>query len=520
MSKIASQQQIASAYVVLFGNYGDVSQHAQQRGVCREWIYRQAQQLQTTLAGLEQQRQLAQQQIAQLQQQVAQLQQQLERAVVLDDDKQSEFASVAQARGVSLPDSRELLEVLIPGQTLSVASLGRRSQAAGQKAGELLAVMDDFTKELVREVAADEIYVKAPVLMMVEPESLCWLSGHLSEDVSGATWAEEFKSLPNLELVIRDGGSGLAKGVELVNASRCQQGQTPVADQGDHYHALRHGGVGLRRAEQQARKALALAEKADKALAKCRRQGRNPSGYVSQARRAWHKAEQAMDAWCERERLWQKTKEALRLFTPEGELNSRERAEEVLAETLPQLPDADFSKVKGQLQNPEMLEYLDRVHKQLESLPYAEEVKAAAVRQEGLSRHRELLQGETSQAAARRGVLLMCAVVLSQAGEVGQQAVSAVRDLLGRAYRASSVVEGVNSVLRMHQGRHRKMSQGLLDLKRLYWNSQPFRTGPRRQTTPYQRLGVPWPEGLRWWQVLKLTPEQLRDRLSTAKMAA
>ena len=29
-----------------------------------------------------------------------------------------------------------------------------------------------------------------------------------------------------------------------------------------------------------------------------------------------------------------------------------------------------------------------------------------------------------------------------------------------------------------------------------------------------------WPEGVRWWDVLKWSPEQLRDKLSTAKKAA
>jgi len=37
----------------------------------------------------------------------------------------------------------------------------------------------------VREAAADEIYVKDPVLMVVEPESLCWLSGRKSDKVDG-----------------------------------------------------------------------------------------------------------------------------------------------------------------------------------------------------------------------------------------------------------------------------------------------------------------------------------------------
>ncbi len=114
----------------------------------------------------------------------------------------------------------------------------------------------------------------------------------------------------------------------------------------------------------------------------------------------------------------------------------------------------------------------------------------------------------------------MCAVVLSKAGDEGLQAVAAVKDIFRRAYRASSLVECINSVLRMHQAGHRRMTQELLDLKRLYRNCHTFGAGRRHKTTPYERLGVPWPPGLHWWQVLKLTPEQLRDKLSTARIAA
>jgi hypothetical protein len=182
------------------------------------------------------------------------------------------------------------------------------------------------------------------------------------------------------------------------------------------------------------------------------------------------------------------------------------------------LPDAAFAKTKRQLQKPEMLHYLDHVQRQIEALPFAEAVKQAAVRQECLRRQPEVLKGEGQRAAALRGVLLVCAVILAKAEKEGQQAIAAIRDIFRRAYRASSLVECLNSAVRMHQCRHRKMTQGLLDLKRLYWNCHTFRTGRRRGTTPYGRLGVPWPEGMRWWDVLKLTPEQLRDKLSTAKM--
>ena len=128
-------------------------------------------------------------QLRQARERQAELEARLAQAVVIDAQKQAEVACVGQARGVSLRDCCELLQVLLPGQTLSVAQLGRRTQAAGKKAGELLAVLDKAVRQKVREAAADEIYVKDPVLMVVEPESLCWLSGRLSDEVSGEVWA-------------------------------------------------------------------------------------------------------------------------------------------------------------------------------------------------------------------------------------------------------------------------------------------------------------------------------------------
>jgi hypothetical protein len=520
MGMVAPHQPIASAVFVFHGHYGDVSRYAQRRGVCRQRVYREAAWLQDCLSAQQQELQRLRLEVRQLRQRQTELEQRLALAVVIDEDKQAEVASVGQARGVTLRDCRELLEVLTPGQVLSVASLGRRTRAAGERAGQLLAVWDEVARPGVCEVAADEIYVKAPVLMAVEPESLCWISGRLTAAVSGAAWQQELAALPKLEQVTRDGGTGLAKGVALVNAQRPARGQQGVVDQGDHFHALRGGSTGLRKAEAQARQALATAEAADKELAAWDRQGQKRTGPAVRANHAWKKAEKAMDNWQQQQRLWHKTQEALQLFTATGELNTRARAEGVLAETLPQLPDSAFAKTKRQLHKPELLNYLDRVQQQIAALPLPEEVKQAAVRQEGLRRRPEALQGESQPAAAVRGILLLCALVLSKAGAEGQQAVTAIRDILRRAYRASSLVECINSVLRMHQAGHRRMTQGLLDLKRLYWNCHTFGSGRRRQTTPYQRLGVPWPEGLRWWDLLKLTPEQLRDKLSTARIAA
>lgn len=521
MGMIAPGRRIGSAFFVLCGQYGDVSRFAQEQGVSRQWLYREAAGVLDAIEGTRTREVIdrLRKDNAALQAQVAELEQRLQMAVVIDEEKQAEVAGVGQACGVTLPQCRTLLEVLIT-KPLSVPTLGRRTQALGEKSAALLEVFDEHARQQVRDAAADEIYVRAPVLMVVEQESLCWISGRLSQEVSGAAWSQEFAQLPNLEQTAVDGGTGLAKGLDLVNEQRQQQEKKPVVLQGDHFHALWTGGVGLRRAEKRASKALAEAEDAQKALDECARQGRKQTGPAVRSSHAWRKAEKAMDAWRDLERTWQQTKDALPLVTPEGELNSRAKAEAVLAQTLPQLPDSDFAKCKRKLEQPEMLNYLDHVHDQLAAMPYPEEIKQAAVQQEALRRRPELLKGENPQAAALRGVMLVCAVVLSKAETVGQQAVEAVRQIFRRAYRASSLVECINSVLRMHQAQHRKMTQGMLNLKRLYWNCHTFRTGRRRNTTPYQRLGVPWPPGMRWWDVLKLTPEQLREKLSTAQMAA
>ena len=57
-----------------------------------------------------------------------------------------------------------------------------------------------------------------------------------------------------------------------------------------------------------------------------------------------------------------------------------------------------------------------------------------------------------------------------------------VAAVFSRAMRPSSAVECMNSVLRMHQTRHKTLSQGMLDLKRLDWNTRVFRGGK-----------APWP---------------------------
>jgi hypothetical protein len=521
MDMVLLRQRIASAFHRTSGQRGSVTKQAKCRGVSRQSIYRQAQWVEKQLLAPDWQseRSALQQRIQELQTQVALLQQQLADRVVLDADKQAEFASACQAEGVSLPISRRLLSVLLVGKRVpSVAKLGRWTKAAGERSAIVLAVLDEVVQPKVREALVDEIYTKKAVLMTVEPESMCWVGGRLSETVAGEAWQAELSQLPNLEAVTRDGGSGLRRGVKLENQQRAKHKRAPLTDNLDHFHSLREGSRGLGRSARLAKQAYDKAEKTQQELDKLGRQGKSLSGISNHLHALWRKAERAMDLWSAQENVWEQVKETLKLVTPEGALNTRAHAEKKLTELLEKLPDKDFAKCKRQLQQQETLNYLDRVHEKLAELKVPEDVKKAAIKQECLRRRPELLRGGTTQAVLLHGVLLACATAQSQAGKIGAETAQAVRSIFRSSWRASSLVECLNSVLRMQQARHRKMSQGLLDLKRLHWNCQAFRTGRRRGKSPYQHLGIGLPPGVTWWELLKWPPEQLRQHLSAQEM--
>jgi hypothetical protein len=80
------------------------------------------------------------------------------------------------------------------------------------------------------------------------------------------------------------------------------------------------------------------------------------------------------------------------------------------------------------------------------------------------------------------------------------QAYARVGHILTHTVRASSAVECINSVLRMHQARHRHVSQGMLDLKRLFWHCRAFTHGTRRGASPYQLRGLNLPTD-DWWEL-------------------
>ena len=344
--------------------------------------------------------------------------------------------------------------------------------------------------------------------MVVEPESYCWSSGRSVEQRDGPTWAQELQPYSSLEYVVRDGGSGLSKGIALVRAERPE-----LKDGLDVFHTLYEGGKAMRQTWAAASRALEAADQQQRRFDRLGRQGKSRQGQGPPLKRAWGIAEKRMDQADRAEKALGRVKQALSLFTPEGQLNDRVRAEQVVREQLPHLTGPQWNKTCRLLQRPETFTFLDRLHEGLRGLRIDEQELGGVLQFEGLRRCPWLWREESPQAAAARGLVLMGTVRL-QKDPRWHEMVGQVRRVLRGCWRASSLVEGINSVARMHQSRHRRMTQGLLDLKRLYWNMRVFRTGRRRGKSPYVLLGLKLPTD-DWWQLLKLPPDQLAQHLST-----
>jgi hypothetical protein len=157
-------QRIGSAFAVLCGRYGDVTEMAKDRGRSRQSLYREAEQVADAVGGAAAQARIDElkRQLAERQAEVNALQERLKHAVEITPDTQHEFATVAQAGGVSLSVARRQFQVVAgPKSTRSVATLGRVTLDAGTRAGPLLQVLDEVVRPEVNQGTAAEIFSAA-----------------------------------------------------------------------------------------------------------------------------------------------------------------------------------------------------------------------------------------------------------------------------------------------------------------------------------------------------------------------
>jgi hypothetical protein len=502
---------IGNAAAVLFGRHGDVTQQTQQAGCSRQAAYGHAERVQQAVAEAQRpgpSRAALMEEIGRLQAQVAALQRQLEDTLVLDQDKRQRLTVTTSAMGLSLSQVGEVFTVLLgKGKTPGRATLGRWVQQYARRAGSVLEVLDRHTQPVAVDLCADEIFFGGqPVLVGVEPHSMALLLCQRAADRKGDTWQNALTPFATLEYVACDQGKGLLAGPKPL--ARTRPPAAPRLEVGlDVFHTEREARKVLGRDWRRLEACWERAEQADQALARAK----DLRGKAAHAQAAWREVQAWWSVYERREGAWERAKAALGIFRRDGRLNDRAQAEAEITQALRALPGPRWRKVRGMLTDGRTLTFLDRLHRRLAQAEPRVELRAALVR---LWRWEQ--EPRTGVAV---GAAVVQRVVCARLSRDWKESYTRVSQLLSQVVRASSAVECVNSVLRMQQARHRGLSQGMLDLKRLYWNCRPFRAGKRKGKAPYQWLGVPLPRE-DFWELLQRDPAQLEQELSTPRVAA
>jgi hypothetical protein len=571
---------IGNAAAVLFGKHGDVSAQAEQAGCSRQTAYDHAAKVEQIVAEAQlpgpSRADLLDENLRlrddnqRLSRDLAQAQQQAADTVLFDKSKRLQLAVILFAMGTSLNQIADIFIILL-GDTAKApdrATIGRWVLACARYAGLVLAVLDEHTCALVRNLCLDEIFFRQQaVLMAVEPFSMAWLLGTRAKDRKGATWCAALQPFVKLEFVESDDGTGLQKGLRLLAEQRQQEAAEAVAlakaeavalaapevaakatvplegatteatreaattaartaaeaaHQAakrtslfvpglDLFHIAQAARIPLRTRWRRVEKAFKVYEKAKAKLAKAKEERHQAvGGRTRRVTATWAEVERYWSWYEQVEKGWQRARGAFELFRPDGQLNDRAWAEQEIKAACLVLVGPAWRKVRKMLNDRRTLAFLDRTQQELAKAEPRAEVRAALVR---LWR----LENKAGTAAFPAAVVVARAVC-ARLAEDWAKGYAKVSFVLEHVLRASSAVECLNSIVRMHQSRHRNLSQDMLDLKRLFWNCRPFRDGKRADRCPYQHLGADLPS-FDFWELLRMGPDILRQYLSSQQVA-
>ncbi len=500
MCKIPIVHWIANAAARFSGRHGAVTRQAQSRGCSRQTIYNHASEVQQAIRvehsdGPSRERLLRENQ--ELRRENGPLWGWLYQTIEFPQAKQQEFGVRAAAMGLSLNQIVELLTLLLgvpaaPGRS----TVHRWVRAAARAAGKVLQRLDQRCESLVSTACLDEIFFHGrPVFVGVEPQSMTLILAQKGDRLDRAAWLKRLVGWNVLSYVVCDAGTVLQSALSWLAAQRQAAGATLQVSL-DVFHTTKEARRVLKIVWNRVKKDWKAGVKADLRVARSKRKGEYAQGPAGAARSAWNRVAGTMQRYDAAKASWEMAKAALELFRPDGQLNDRAWAEARVQQALPALAGKAWTTLRHLLQAPEAFTFLDQLHARLAKLPIEQQLREALVRLWWLRRSRSDDQAQKAQS------ILVQAVICWKLAPDWHTWYRKVTGLLHTAVRASSVVESVNSVLRMHQSRHRTLNQELLDLKRLYWNTRPFRKGRRRDKCPYQLLGLELPS-YTFWTILQ-----------------
>ena len=387
----------------------------------------------------------------------------------------------------------------------------------------MVSAMYRACRALVVTGCFDEIFFHGkPVLVGVEPHSMAWVLGEHAADRSGATWTKALQGFDALEQAVVDGGRGMQRGLVDFQKQRENAGNsTPLEVSLDVFHTKQEAQRVLRKLWNRVESRWARAEEADRQVQRAWRNGGDRRGFGGAAAKAWKKVERLMERYDCAQGAWQRIEAAWELFRPDGRLNDRAWAAGEITAAVKELDGPEWGKVRRTLADRRSLTFLDRMQRQLAAAEPRAELREALLRRWWLWRQpaaagtNRRLDADAPGGGRWLGAVLVQTEYCRKLAANWEESYRRVAAVLRHTVRASSAVECMNSVLRMHQGRHRTVTQPMLDLKRLYWNCRRFQSGKRRGACPYELLGLQLPT-TDWWQLLRTPFADSTQELSSS----
>lgn len=385
-------------------------------------------------------------------------------------------------------------------QTRSIGWISELITAAGQRAGHVLHKID--TSPLGSVIAArDETFFQDhPLLLLIDPVSTTILFAQVTTDRQADTWA--IALLLAQEQGVQIGG--LVEDMARMYGKSLTEAELDVAVQKDVWHIQRDGGQVLRELERVAlgttRQVMAL----EKQLLKQWDEALFNEKYVPVVA----KEERLYDQHAAFSEWLSHLFDALELVDwRSGEIRDRASNEWLLAETLTGMAAIDHPRVQQWVKTlrrhqSQLLTALDWLDTSLQPyrLQLAQTMPAAQHTSfmRTVARHwrlqQALINGHTSfRSRAQEAEHTLQTIIANDSQR--QQMADELLSLLDAACRTSSLMEGVNDLLKQFLHNHQAFRsletlQLYLNLFVLWHNMRLFERGKRQGKSPYQHAGI------------------------------
>jgi len=159
--KLPIRTWVCKAAAVFSGQSGSVTEQAQDSQCSRETVDEHARTVAERLAEASSDKsRLAEREaeIQQLQRRIWELEARAQQPVLREPGKQRKLATVAAAIGLSLRQTEDLFQILLPpGQAADHSTIGRWVKTEAKRAREVLQVLDPKCAKRVKTLALDEI---------------------------------------------------------------------------------------------------------------------------------------------------------------------------------------------------------------------------------------------------------------------------------------------------------------------------------------------------------------------------